>query len=176
MANDRATRYAEALFEVARAEGSADTVADEVFRFAKIYESNEDLRATLADATVPAHRRQQVVEELLGGRVNQTTTALVSMVVAAGRARDLPDIGRALLDRAAQEKQRAVAEVRSVVELTEEQRTRLAAALRKATGLDVEVSVVIDPSVKGGLITQIGDTVIDGSVRTKLSRLRESLV
>jgi F-type H+-transporting ATPase subunit delta len=60
------------------------------------------------------------------------------------------------------------------VELTEDQKTRLAAALKQRTGKDVEIIVVIDPSVIGGIVTQIGDTVIDGSVRQRLSQLRES--
>ena len=70
---------------------------------------------------------------------------------------------------------KAVAEVRSAVPLTEDQRTRLTAALNQATGKDLEVKVIVDPTVLGGLLTQIGDTVIDGTVRTKLAKLREAL-
>ena len=58
-----------------------------------------------------------------------------------------------------------MAEVRSAVPLTEDQRTRLAAALNKATGKDLEVKVIVDPTVLGGVLAQIGDTVIDGTVR-----------
>ncbi|MCB1259187.1 MAG: ATP synthase F1 subunit delta, partial [Acidimicrobiales bacterium] len=69
---------------------------------------------------------------------------------------------------------RSVAEVRSAVELSEEQRTRLASALSAKLGRDVDVVVVVDPSVVGGLVTQVGDTVIDGSVRTRLAQLKEA--
>jgi F-type H+-transporting ATPase subunit delta len=58
--------------------------------------------------------------------------------------------------------------------LTDEQKSRLAAALAKKTGKQIEVVVDVDPSVLGGIVTQIGDTVIDGSVRQRLSQLRES--
>jgi F-type H+-transporting ATPase subunit delta len=68
-----------------------------------------------------------------------------------------------------------VAEVRSAVPLTEDQQTRLAAALANATGKQVEVKVVLDPSILGGLSASVGDVVIDGSVRTRLDQLKTLL-
>ena len=62
----------------------------------------------------------------------------------------------------AAEANKEVAEVRSAVPLTDDQRKRLADALNKATGKEVEVKVVVDPSVLGGVVAQVGDTVIDG--------------
>src|SRR5207237_7380424 len=103
------------------------------------------------------------------------TTSLVSFVVAAGRARDLPAIIAKLVERAAAEKDRALAEVRSAVPLTADQQHRLAAALANATGKQVEVKVVVDPSVLGGLVATVGDTVIDGTLRTRLEQLRSLL-
>ena len=71
----------------------------------------------------------------------------------------------------AAEANKEVAEVRSAVALTDDQKVRLAEALGKATGKQVELKVVIDPSVLGGVVAQVGDTVIDGSVRSKLDQL-----
>ena len=68
-----------------------------------------------------------------------------------------------------------MAEVRSAIALTDDQKSRLADALGKATGKQVEVKVIIDPSVQGGLVAQVGDTVIDGSVRRRLEQLRNAL-
>jgi len=172
---DRVASYAQAMFEVARAEGNLDEVEDELFRFARVLEGNDELRERLTDPLIPAPRRQQIVEELLGGRASDTTTALVSMVVGTGRARDLPGIVSSLVEMSARENRKAVAEVRSAVPLSEDQRTRLTAALNQATGKNLEVKVIVDPSVMGGLLTQIGDTVIDGTVRAKLAKLREIL-
>jgi F-type H+-transporting ATPase subunit delta len=103
------------------------------------------------------------------------TTNLVAFIVGAGRARQLPQIIDRLVERAAAAKDSVVGEVRSAIPLTEEQKARLADALSKATGKKVEVKVVIDPSVLGGLVAQVGDTVIDGSVRARLDQLRESI-
>lgn len=170
--SERIRAYADALFEIARVEGTLSEVEDELFRFARALESSDELRNVLTDASIPASRRQQIVEDILGARATPTTTALVSMVVGTGRARELPAIIDSLVQMSAAEADKAVAEVRSAVELTEDQRTRLAAALQQATGKKVEIKVVVDPSVLGGIVTTVGDTVIDGSVRHRLEQLK----
>jgi F-type H+-transporting ATPase subunit delta len=95
--------------------------------------------------------------------------------VGAGRAAELPDIAKAVLDRSAASRDHVVAEVRTAVALTDDQVGRLTAALNAKTGKDVEIKVVIDPTVLGGIVTHIGDTVIDGTVRHRLNQVRESL-
>ena len=167
--------YADALLRVASAEGNLDEVEDELFRFSRALEGSESLRETLTDEMIPPAKRQAVVEDLLGGRASTTTTQLVSFVVGSGHGRDLLPIINRLVERAASGKSRTVAEVRSAVELSDDQKTRLAAALANATGLAVELKVVLDPSVLGGLVAQVGDQVIDGSVRTRLDQLTSRL-
>ena len=174
-ADDRTLAYAEALFSVARAEGTVATVEDELFRFSQTLTGNDELRSTLTDEGIPAARRQQIVEDLLGGKASSTTVALVSMVVGTGRARDLPAIIRQLVDMSAAAANREVGEVRSAVPLTADQVDRLTKALNEATGKQVEVKVIVDPSVLGGIVAQVGDTVIDGSVRSRLEQLKNSL-
>ncbi len=175
MDEQRVDGYATAMFEVARVEGSLDEVEDELFRFARTLEGNDELRSVLTDDAVPAERRRAVVADLLGDRASPVTANLVSLVVGAGRARDLPAIIDRLVQRAAAEHDKVVAEVRSAVALDEDQRERLAEALSRATGKSVEVKVVVDPSVLGGLVARVGDTVIDGTVRTRLDQLRETI-
>jgi F-type H+-transporting ATPase subunit delta len=174
MANDRIDAYADALFGVAAAEGRLDDVEDELFRFARVFEGSDELRAALTDPQTVATRRQQIVEDLLKGKASPTTVALISMVVGTGRARDLPAIINSLVEKIAKSSNKVVAEARSAVNLTEEQRQRLAAALGKATGKQVEVKVIVDPRVMGGIVTQIGDVVIDGTVRHRLEQLRKA--
>lgn len=175
MSDHRIDGYARALFEVARAEGTLDEVEDELFRFARSYESSDELRNALSDSQIPAAKRQAIVEDLLGGRATDTTVQLISMVVGAGRARDLPAIVDRLVARASSAKNLEVAEVRTAVALTKDQETRLAAALANATGKQVNLKVIVDPSVLGGLVATIGDTVIDGSVRTRIDQLKSRL-
>jgi len=175
MSDSRIEGYARGLFEIARAEGTIDEVEDELFRFARSYESSDDLRNALTDEQIPASKRQAIIEDLLGGKVTSTTTQLISMVVGSGRARDLPAIVDKLVARASSAKNLELAEVRSAIPLTPDQETRLAAALANATGKEVNLKVVVDPAVLGGLVATVGDTVIDGTVRTRIEQLKSRL-
>jgi len=175
MADQRIEGYARALFEVARAEGTLDEVEDELFRFARSYESSDELRNALSDQGIPPGKRQAIVEDLLDGKATPSTVQLISMVVGSGRGRDLPAIVDRMVQRAASAKDVEVAEVRAAVELSADQKDRLKAALANATGKDVDLKVVVDPSVVGGLVATVGDTVIDGTVRTHLDQLKSRL-
>jgi len=167
--------YANAILEVARASGHLEAVEDDLFRFARTLEGSDELRLALTDPQLPVERRVAVIDQLMGGKALHTSTALVSMVVGAGRGRDLPAIIDALVQRASNAKSLEVAEVRSAIPLTEDQQTRLAAALANATGKQVNLKVVVDPSVLGGIVATVGDIVIDGSVRTTVDQLKARL-
>jgi F-type H+-transporting ATPase subunit delta len=169
----RVEAYAEAFLEVARAEKRAGAIEDDLFRFARALDANDELRMALGDRTVPAERRVAIVEELMGGVALPVSVGLVSMVVGADRAGDLPAIVDRFLELSAEERQHEVAEVRAAVPLDERLRERLAKALSDATGKQVEVKVVVDPNVLGGVVARIGDTVIDGTVRRRLEQLKE---
>ena len=175
MSDSRIEGYARGLFEIARAEGTIDEVEDELFRFARSYENSDELRNALSDELIPAGKRQAIVEDLLGGKVTPTTTQLISMVVGSGRARDLPAIVDKLVARASSAKNLEVAEVRSAIALTADQETRLAAALANTTGKQVNLKVIVDPSVLGGIVATVGDSVIDGTVRTRIEQLKSRL-
>ena len=133
MADDRLGGYADAILAVAAAEDVSGTVVDELFRFGEALRGNEQLLATLGDRELPIERRQGVVEELLGAKASPATTALVSMVVGTGRGADLPAIIDEAVVRSAAGRNRALARVRSAVELSEDQKSRLAAAIKSST-------------------------------------------
>ena len=175
MASERNKAYAEALYAIAAAEGPTAEVEDELFRVAAVIRGNDELTEKLGDHHIPVAARQQVILDLLENKASPVTTNLVMFVVGNGRVRDLPEIVDALISRAAAEAKKEVADVRSAVPLSEDQKARLADALGKATGKDVQLKVTIDPEIGGGIIAQVGDTVIDGSVRRRLEQLRSSL-
>ena len=174
MSDEKIQGYAQAILAVASAESNGAQVEDEIYRFSQVLQSSEELKSTLSDASIPSTRRQQIVEDLLEGQVTQTTAALVSMIVAAGMGGDIKAIADKVVGLGAESRDKAVAEVYSVVDLSSDQQQRLAAALKSATGKDVEMKVIIDESVMGGLLVQIEDEVIDGTVRTRLKQLREA--
>jgi F-type H+-transporting ATPase subunit delta len=170
---DRVQAYANAFLEVARAEGHLTDIEDELYRFARVYSGSDDLRMALTDPALPAEERVAIIEDLLGRKALPASVALVSMVVAAGRVHDLPEIVERFVEQAAQLRDHEVAEVRSAVPLTPEQRERLVVALAAATGKQIELKIVIDESVMGGLVARIGDVVIDGTVRSRLEQLKK---
>jgi F-type H+-transporting ATPase subunit delta len=172
---DRVEAYSQAFLEVARAEKQGGAIEDDLFRFARALDANDELRVALGDRTIPAERRIAIVEELMGGTALPASVGLVSMVVGADRAGELSAIVDRFLELSAEERQHEVAEVRAAVPLDERLRDRLATALSHATGKQVEVKVVVDPNVLGGVVARIGDTVIDGSVRRRLDQLRDRI-
>ena len=176
MARDDLVRgYAHGLFSIAEAESALAVVEDELFAFAKAVERSGELRDALTDPALPAENKKAVIHDLLGERANPVTANLLGFVVESGRARELGKIIEELAVLAAERRAHALAEVRSAVPLTESQRKDLAAALSKATGRDVEVKVVVDPSVVGGAVARIGDEVFDGSIASRLQDAKQHL-
>lgn len=173
--SDRVEAYANAFLEVARAEARLEDVEDDLFRFARVLEGSDDLRMALTDPALSPARRMAIVEDLMGGKALAVSAALAAFVVGAGRASDLPEIVDRFVRKAAGERAHELAEVRSAVALDDAQRARLADALGAATGKQIEVMVVVDPTVLGGLVARIGDTVIDGTVKHRLDQLKEQI-
>ena len=167
--------YAEALFSVADAEGVLGAVENELYAFAKAVERSTPLRQALTDPALPAENKKAAILELVGERSNPLTASLLGFVVESGRARELGRIVEDLATLAAERRQNALAEVRTAVPLTDEQRDRIAAALSIATGRPIEVKVVVDPSVIGGVLANVGDEVFDGSIRTRLNDAKQHL-
>jgi len=167
--------YAQALFQIARAEGALETVEDELFRFARILENETQLREALTDPSLPPEQRSKMIVELLGNKSTPHTVNVIAFVVQQGRARELTKIIDSLVQLAAEERKKAVAEVRSATPLDEGQREKLKDAITRATGKQVELKVLVDPTVIGGLLVRVGDQVFDGTVRRRLQMAKEHI-
>ncbi len=167
--------YADAVLAVARAERAAGEVESELARFAAALRVSTELQSALADPVIDVERRMRICDDLLAGGAHKATKAAVSMVIAAGRGGELAGIIDAVIDRAAAGRNRRVARVRSAVELSADQKARLASAIKASSGIDVEIHALVDPGVVGGIVTEIGDDVIDGSVRSRLQQMRSDL-
>jgi len=172
---ERIEAYAHGLLEIAQAEGRLDDVEDELFRFARIVEGNDDLRMALVSPGLTAERRAAIVDELLETRAHTLTRAIASFVVGAGRGHDLPAIILRFTELAAETRESELAEVKSALPLDDAQVKRLADVLSRATGKRVEVKVIVDPTVMGGIVATIGDMVIDGTVRHRLEKLKDQM-
>lgn len=165
--------YGSAIFELAKAEGELERIESELHAVAQAFDSNSELRSALTDPQLPYDRKQGIIDDLIGGRASSLTVGLVQLIVSQGRASELPSIAKSLIETAAASRDKAVAEVRTAVPLDDDTVARLVAALGKATGKSLEAKVIVDPSLIGGVVARVGDTVIDGSVVRKVDSLRQ---
>lgn len=173
--DERIRGYAQALFSVADAEGALEEVESQLFGFSRALERQPELREALTDIHLPADRKRAVLDDLLEDRAHPQTVNLLSFIVEQGRARELSAIVDEMVRMAAERRQQAVAEVRTAVPLDADQQRRLTEALSRASGKQVELRVVVDGSIIGGVVARVGDQVYDGSVRRKLELARERL-
>jgi F-type H+-transporting ATPase subunit delta len=173
--DQRIRGYAMAIVAIAEAEGVLDTVGDELFSFANAVEQNPKLREALTDRALPVENRRALVYDILGDRANPATLTAISLLIDAGRARDLGKIAEGVVALSAEQHQHAVAEVRSAVPLNDRQRKRLEEALSGATGQTIEAKVVVDPTLVGGVVARVGDLVFDGSIASRLEDAKHAL-
>jgi len=165
----------EAMVLGAEADDGLDDLEDGLFRFGRVVAAHPDLRAALADPSLPAQGKRELLQTLLDGKVTKVTLGLIEQMVAHPRGRSLAAALDLCADIAARRREQLIAVVRTAVELSAARRTRLARALADAYGHDVHLDVVIDPSVVGGISVQIGDELIDGTAVSRLAAVRRKL-
>ncbi|MBB5079938.1 F0F1 ATP synthase subunit delta [Nonomuraea endophytica] len=159
----------------AEGQGKLDDVEDELFRFGRIVAANPELRRALTDPSAPAEGKQQLLRDLLGGKVAPSTLRLFTQLALHPRGRNLEGGLEEFGQLVAQQRQRLVAVVRSAVALSEEQKQRLTAWLRGSYGRDVHLNVEVDPRVLGGFSVRIGDEIIDTTIVGRIEEVRRRL-
>ncbi|WP_018685662.1 F0F1 ATP synthase subunit delta [Actinokineospora enzanensis] len=161
-----------ALLVGAERAGRLDTVEDELFRLGRIIADQTELEQVLADRNAPTEGKLVLVRELIGGKVDPTSAALVENLVAHPRGRQVVAGLEALAAEAAKRRERSVAHVISAGPLSAEQQDRLAGALQRIYSRPIALHLEIDPGLGGGLVVKVGDEVIDGSTTGRLDALR----
>ncbi len=170
---ERFDGYALAVTGIAAAQPDSAAFTEGFYAAAKSLSGNAELRDTLADPQIPVDVQQASVDDLLGARADAVVVATIDFLIAAGQVKHLEGIASRVAALAAAAEGSLVAEVRSAVPLDDEQIARIGQALSDATGKDVQVKAITDPSVIGGIVAQVGDTVFDGSVKSRFDDLRE---
>ena len=173
---DRIRGYAEAFYAVARAEGELDQVEEQLFAFAELVARDDRVREALTDPALPAENKRGLIGDALGERANPIAVDLLGLLVDLGHGRDIDRVVEAMGQLSAESRSHALAEVRSAVPLDDARTRRLEEALSRATGHQVEVRVVVDPTVIGGIVARIGDEIFDGSVKSRLEDAKQQLV
>ncbi|MCP2166940.1 F0F1 ATP synthase subunit delta [Goodfellowiella coeruleoviolacea] len=164
-----------ALLVRAEREDRLDTVEDELFRLGRIVAGQPDLDRLLSNPATSPDGRIALVKDLIGGKAEPITQTLVVQLVAHPEGRDVVEGLDELASLAARRRERSIAYVRSAVELTEAQRSRLAATLTRIYSRPIALHVQVDRSIGGGLLIKVGDEVIDGSIQGRLNAVRREL-
>jgi F-type H+-transporting ATPase subunit delta len=171
-----ARRYASALADVVLQRGEAREIQQELVAWAEMMQSNANLREVFANPTIALDQKRGVLKRLLEiARPRPTTVNFLKLLLQNQRLPELDQINRrfatVLDDRAGM----IAAQVTTARPVAPETRQTLQTTLRNLTGKSVRIEFDTDPEMIGGLVTRIGSTIYDGSVRNQLARIKEKM-
>ncbi|MEP7075267.1 MAG: ATP synthase F1 subunit delta [Acidobacteriota bacterium] len=172
-----ARRYSVALADVVAGSGQVDLVKAELGDWQRLISGNSDLRSVFSNPAIPHANKEKLLEGLLEKtRPAKSTANFLRILLKNGRLTELGEINTRFESELEARGGILAAEVRSARELPENERSELRINLEKLTGKKMKIDFATDPDLIGGVVTRIGSTVYDGSVKTQLENLKEQLV
>lgn len=169
-------KYARAFFEAVKASGKTRETLTQLQSVSAVLESDHpDLRALLSHPRISPDRKAELVNKVFSSEVSADALRLLQVLARRGRFTHLPGILTALDAMVLESEGKARAVVTSAVPLDEKQKQDLLHRLGTMTGRFIDLSLKVDPSLIGGLVIQVGDRLVNGSVKFQLERLREGL-
>ncbi|MDP3017153.1 MAG: ATP synthase F1 subunit delta [Deltaproteobacteria bacterium] len=177
MASDPVVRgYAEALFQVARAEEALDRVEEELTRLKNGLESNAEVKEFLSNLQISPEGKKSALFQIFGEKISTLTLNWINLVIDQGRQRRLPNIIEAFFTLAQESREKVTAEVVTSVPLSEDLVQRLEKELSRASKKQVFLKPMVDESILGGVIVKIENKIIDGSVKHRLEEMKQEMV
>lgn len=170
-----ADRYAEALFGAAEAAGQLDGVAGDLRGVRALLDREDHLAELLAHPVIDTTDKQQMIRQLLAAHVGPLTLSTLLLMLDKRRADLLVPTADAFLKRYDRRAKRATVQVTAAQPLDQDQADALAAQLSTKLGVSVSLEIEVDPTLLGGLVIQVGDQVLDNSLRGRLEAIRLSL-
>lgn len=172
-----AKRYAGALFDVVKKNGTIDAAYSGLASFAALVAGSPELSRAFASPGVPAAKKRVLAETLasqLGA--SQEVLRLLGTMGDRDRLGLVADVASAFETRVMQERHVLQAEVTTAVPLTDERSAALAAALGRATGGTVKIDARVDAAIIGGVVARVGSMIFDGSVTRQLEIMKTQLI
>lgn len=171
------SRYAQALFDIGVENRNLAKLADEVDSFAQTYSSSEELRSTMDNPLIPEEQRDSLLDEIARRMgLSDVVKNTIRLLSRRNRLVVIPALARALRKMSDEKEGVLRASVTSAKPLPEPFAKRLQDELQKVTGKKIMLTREVDPSLIAGVVTRVGDTVIDGSLRTRLDGMRAQLL
>ena len=169
-----ARRYAEAAFQIGRADGTLDSWERDMATIGATI-THPELRRLLQHPAIPFAEKERVLRAVMGRGVAPAAVNLVLLMARRGRPGAIQPMIAHFTELLRRARGVALAEVRTALPLDDGQRADVAARLRSLTGSQVEMNETVDPGLIGGIAVRIGDQLYDASVRSRLERLRARL-
>jgi len=171
-----ARRYAKALFAVGKEEGKFEEYNEALQGVADLYNSHPEVSDALTNPLYPLDIRQKVMAGMVVSMgVEKIMANFLNLLVEKKRAGILPEVAEEYQAMVDNEKNVSHGSVVSAIELSEELKAKVRNTLEKLTGKKVELTTSVDPSIIGGIIAKVGDLELDGSIRTQLASLKDSI-
>ena len=169
-------QYANALADIALAQGAAEPAAKQLAEFGAAYAESAELRNFLASPAVAREVKHGVIEKILARLgASKIIRNFLFVIVDHRRTAIVPEMVARFQEVIRQRQGIAEAEVRSAVELNAAQKAEVAEMLVRLTGKRVETKYALDAALLGGAVVRIGDTIYDGSLRHRLNEMRTRL-
>ena len=170
-----ARRYAKALFAVGKEDGKFEEYSVALQGMAQLY-ADTDLADSLTNPLYPMDVREKVMEGVVASiGIDKVMANFLNLLVEKKRADVLPDIAEEYQIMVDEEKNVSHGTVVSAVELSKELQDKVQVTLEKITGKKVELTASVDPSIIGGIIAKVGDLELNGSIKTQLASLKDSI-
>ena len=170
-----ARRYAAAIFDIARKQNTLDRTLEDVQQIAKLF-SNRKVSFLLREPKVPAQRKEKALRDAMQDRALPTSLNLALLLVQRELVEYAPNIATELEQLIRNYRNEAIAEVTTASQIDATQSRAIQQALEERTGKTIIVHSHVDPAILGGVIARVGDQVIDGSIRYRLSVLEQQLL
>jgi F-type H+-transporting ATPase subunit delta len=171
-----ARRYAKALFAVGQEEGKSQSYRDALNALGDFLGSYPEAIDGLTNLLYPMELREKVMAQLISAvQADKLLSNFLNLLVEKKRAGILPEIATEFQSLVDADQNISRGKVVSAAAISEELQTKVQTTLEKITGKKVILTTEVDPSIIGGIVAKVGDLVMDGSIKTQLAGLNESI-
>ncbi len=171
-----AKRYAKAIFSIGQEQKKYEEYNEVLQGLANLYSTHPEVIDALTNPLYPMDVKEKVMKGIVKSmKVDTIMANFLNLLVQKKRAEILPEIASAYQFMVDEAKNISHGKVVSAIELSKELKVNVQKVLEKLTGKKVEITTSVDPSIIGGIIAQVGDLVLDGSIKTQLAGLKDSI-